>query len=150
MIDRDIQIVPQRQGGYAIWVDGCFKGSCATREKADQAAAYERERPELPEERAVRILKADLRFKDALWIGVENTGGGNIAAAIYPAKGSPYVWITDAEDHEDSPTKPFFYGTYVETDGEQIWLEDLSGEATDEDLAELVAAALAGGEEGQL
>jgi hypothetical protein len=86
-----------------------LKGTCATLEKADQAAAYERERPELLEERAVRILKGDDRFKDALWIGVENTGGGNIAAAIYPAKGSPYVWITDAEDYEQNPTKPFFY-----------------------------------------
>jgi hypothetical protein len=150
MIERDVQIVPQERGDFAIWVDGCFKGICKTRENAEKAAAYERERPELPEERAVRILKADPRFKDTFWIGVENTGGGNIAAAIYPAKGSPYVWITDAEDYEDSPTKPFFYGAYVETEGEHIWLEDLSGEATDEDLADLVAAALAGAEEGQV
>jgi hypothetical protein len=150
MIERDVQIVPQERGGYAVWVDGCFKGTCATVEKADQAAAYERERPELLEERAVRILKDDPRFKDASWIGIENTGGGCIVAAIYPLKVSPYVWINNAEDYESDPAKPFFYGTYIDAEGEQIWLEHLSGEATDEDLADLVAAALAGAREGQL
>lgn len=150
MIERDVQIVPQERGGYAVWVDGCFKGTCETREKAEKAAAYERDRPELTEERAVRILKEDPRFKGASWIGVENTGGGCIAAAIYPAKGSPYVWISDAEDYESDPDKPFFYGTYIDAEDEQIWLEHLSGEASDEDLAELVAAALAGAGEGQL
>jgi hypothetical protein len=150
MIEREVQIVLQEGGGYAVWVDGCFKGTCGTREKADKAAAYERERPELTEERAVRILREDPRFKDAFWIGVESTGGGCIAAAIYPAKGSPYVWITDAEDYEKSPAKPYFYGTYIDAEDEQIWLEHLSGEATDEDLADLVSAALAGAGEGQL
>lgn len=150
MIDRDVQIVPQERGGYAVWVDGCFKGTCGTLEKAEKAAANERERPEIPEERAVRLLKEDPRFKEAFWIGVENTGGGCIAAAIYPTKGSPYVWISDAEDYEKNPSKPFFYGTYIDTEDEQIWLEHLSGEASDEDLADLVAAALAGAGEGQL
>jgi hypothetical protein len=150
MIERDVQIVPQERGGFAVWVDGCFKGTCETREKAEKAAAYERGRAEIPEERAVRILKEDPRFKGAFWIGVENTGGGCIAAAIYPTKGSPYVWITDAEDYEKNPDKPFFYGTYIDAEDEQIWLEHLSGEATDEDLADLVAAALAGAGEGQL
>lgn len=133
MIERDVRIVSSRQGEYSVWVDGCFKGICATREKAEKAAAFKRERPELIEERAVRILKSDPRFKDAFWIGVENTGGGCIAAAIYPAKGAPYVWVTDAADYDPSPTKPFFYGTYLDAEGEQIWLEDLSGEASDED-----------------
>jgi hypothetical protein len=150
MIERDVQIVPQDRGGYAVWIDGCFRGTCATRENAEKAAAYERDRAEISEERAVRILKEDPRFTDAHWIGVENTGGGCIAAAIYPAKGSPYVWITDAEDYERDPAKPYFYGTYIDAEGEQIWLEHLSGEATDEDLADLVAAALAGAGEGQL
>lgn len=150
MIERDVQIVPQERGDYAVWVDGCFKGTCATRRNAEKAAAYERGRPELLEERAVRILKDDPRFKGAFWIGVENTGGGCIAAAIFPAKGSPYVWISDAEDYEKDPAKPFFYGTYIDAEGEQIWLEHLSGEASDEDLADLVAAALAGATEGQL
>jgi hypothetical protein len=149
VIERDVQIVPQDDGCYAIWVDGCFKGTCATRENAQKAAAYERERPELIEERAVGILREDPRFKDAFWIGVENTGGGSIAAAIYPSKGSPYVWITDAEDYEANPAKPYFYGTCIDAEGEQIWFEDLSGEASDEDLADLVAVALAAAGEGR-
>jgi hypothetical protein len=150
MIERDVEIVPQDGGSYAVWVDGCFKGICGTREKAKKAAAYERERPEITEGRAVRILKADPRFRDAFWIGVENTGGGCMAAAIYPTKGSPYVWITDAKDYEKNPAKPFLYGAYIDAEDERIWLEHLSGEASDEDLADLVAASLAGAGEGQL
>jgi hypothetical protein len=142
--------VPQEDGSYAVWVDGCFKGSCATRQKAENAAAYERDRPELAEERAVRILKEDPRLGDAFWIGVENTGGGAIVAAIYPTKESPYVWISNAEDFEADPAKPFFYGTYVDVGDEQVWLEHLSGEASDEDLADLIGAALSGAGEGQL
>lgn len=150
MIERDVQIVPQQSGEYAVWVDGCFKGMSPTQDKAENAAAYERGRPELLEERPVAILSADPRFEDVLWIGIENTGGGLIAAAIYPAKDSPYVWITDAADYEDDPTKPFLYGTYLPSDEEQIWLEHFSGEADDHDLADLVAAALSRAAEGQL
>lgn len=53
---------PPKGPRFAVYVDGCFRGACNTRERADQAAAHERDAAETVTERAIRVMKDGLFF----------------------------------------------------------------------------------------
>lgn len=64
---------------FCIYVDGAYHGACRTRERADQAAAHERDRDETVTERAIRIIR-DAEIPGVADVSMWHTGGGCLAA----------------------------------------------------------------------
>lgn len=155
--EREVKIVEKSKDApdwvppFTVYVDGCYRGDCSTRAKAERAAKMEAEAPASQLEVAIMRMKAaGIDQMDGVsCVEMSHTGGGCLAAGIYFEAGATkeegaYIWVTDDDlgHSEAKPNASYAVGIYSDPDTCE-WDEDLSGDAKgDEAMVAMVRAGV--------
>lgn len=153
--ERNVEVSRMTSDGrpdtWAVFVDGCFRGTCGTESHAERMAQLERQQPESVEEKGLRLLRESGEFDDYEVVAMVHTGGGCLAGEIRKNESEPaHAWLTEAAGFVEEDVRAgreFLVGGYFDSDEEQLWVEDFNGICDVDDLVATVKKALAAASE---